>query len=162
MLQPLPVAYHRQRADGYCLAACAQMALDYWGIAADQEALARQLGVEPGVGAPARRIERLGSPDLAVIYESGEWDIVPAWLAGNTPLIAMIQAGELPHWQGDCFQHAVMVVGCDASQVWLLDPAARPDPLAVSIDEFMLAWGEMDYRYAAVALSTMKADNFLL
>jgi hypothetical protein len=35
-------------------------------------------------------------------------------------------------------------------------PAAPPAPIAVSIDEFMLAWGEMDYHYALISLSGVK------
>ena len=146
----LSVPYHPQKTDGYCLAACAQMMLRYWGIAADQEHLAQQLGVEPGVGAPAERIKRLASRDIQVIYDSGQWKILQERLTRNTPVIAMIQAGELTPWQGDYFQHAVVVVGYDDSQVWLLDPALQSEPVVVSIDEFILAWGEMDYRYAVL------------
>ena len=64
----------------------------------------------------------------------------------------MIQAGELSQWSGEYFQHAVVVIGHDAAQVWLLDPAAPPGSITVSVDEFLLAWGEMDYRYAALEL----------
>lgn len=59
MPQPLPVPYHPQKADGYCLAACAQMVLHYWGIVTNQEQLAQQLGVEPGVGVPAGGVHHL-------------------------------------------------------------------------------------------------------
>jgi ABC-type bacteriocin/lantibiotic exporter with double-glycine peptidase domain len=156
MPQLLPVPYQPQKADGYCLAACAQMVLHYWGVVADQAQLAQELGIEPGAGAPAGRIERLVSYGLTVLYEIGEWEIVPAWLAKDIPLIAMIQAGELSHWQGEYFQHAVVVVGCDESQVWLLDPAAQPGPMAIPIDEFILAWGEMDYRYAVISSPAAK------
>jgi predicted double-glycine peptidase len=43
-----------------------------------------------------------------------------------------------------------VVIGYDGSDVWLLDPAAQSIPVTVTIDEFMLAWGEMDYRYAVL------------
>ena len=148
MPQPLPVPYYAQKADGYCLAACAQMVFGYWGMAVEQERLARQLGVEPGVGVPARQITRLASSRLIVTYQAGDWGDIQTWLAKGVPVIAMIQAGELPHWQGEYFQHAVVVVACDETQMWLLDPAVQPEPMTVSIDEFMLAWGELDYRFA--------------
>lgn len=74
MPQQLPVPYHPQKADGYCLVACAQMVLHYWGITTDQEQLARQLGVEPGIGVPAGRITRLVSHGTLVTYESGDWE----------------------------------------------------------------------------------------
>jgi hypothetical protein len=124
------------------------MVLGYWGMATDQEQLARQLGVESGIGVPAGRVRRLASNRLAVTYQLGDWEGIKTWLAKGVPVIAMIQAGELPHWQGEYFQHAVVVVAYDETQLWLLDPAAAPEPITVSIDEFMLAWGELDYRCA--------------
>jgi len=150
MPQPLPVPYHPQNSNGFCLAACAQMVLHYWGIMVDQAQIAQQLGVQPGVGAPAGRITRLTSHRLRVIYDVGEWEVLQAWLDKQIPLIAMIQAGELPHWLGEYFQHAVVVTGYARSHVWLLDPAAPPETLVVPIDDFMLAWGEMDFRYAVL------------
>jgi ATP-binding cassette, subfamily F, member 3 len=80
----------------------------------------------------------------------GDWDTIVANLDQEIPLITMIQAGELLHWQGELFQHAVVVIGYDDANVWLLDPAVPSSPIAVSMDEFMLAWGEMDYRYAVM------------
>jgi ABC-type bacteriocin/lantibiotic exporter with double-glycine peptidase domain len=117
MPRQLPVPYFPQKNKGYCLAACAQMVLGYWGIVADQDKLAYQLGVEPGVGVPARRIRRLASKSLGVIYESGEWESLQEWLAKGLPVIAAIQAGELSYWQGDYFQHAVVVIGYYETQV---------------------------------------------
>lgn len=149
----LPVPYHPQLADGYCLAACAQMVLHHAGIVVEQAKLAHQLGVEPDVGTPASRINQLASRRIKVTYAIGEWLDVQTWLDQNVPVIAMIQAGELPHWQGESFAHAVVAIGYDPTQVWLLDPAAPSQPLTVSIDEFMLAWGEMDYRYAVMLVS---------
>jgi predicted double-glycine peptidase len=76
------------------------------------------------------------------------------WLNRSVPVIAMVQAGEFVHWSGAEFAHAVVVIGYDTEQVWLLDPAALPEPMPVSIDEFMLAWGELDYRYAVLKPET--------
>lgn len=150
MPQLLPVPYHPQKVNGYCLAACAQMILHYWGMLREQEELAQFLGVEPEVGVPAGRISRLKSLAMDVIYAEGEWEVVDDWLTKSIPVIVAIQAGELSHWQGESFQHAVVVVGHDKSYVWVLDPATKTHPIVVPIDEFMLAWGEMDYRYAVL------------
>jgi hypothetical protein len=92
----------------------------------------------------------LASSSLIVTYESSDWEGVLQWLGKGVPVIAMIQAGELPYWRGEYFQHAVIITGYDETQVWLLDPAAQSKPTAVPIDEFMLAWGELDYRYAVL------------
>jgi hypothetical protein len=130
------------------------MVFHYCGIETSQERLARRLGVEPGVGAIASHVKRLASRTIAVTYESGEWDDLQERLAVGVPVITLIQAGELAYWQGEQFQYAVVVVGHDLSQMWLLDPAAQSKPISVSIDEFMLAWGEMDFRYAVLESRT--------
>lgn len=150
MPELLPVPFHRQITNGYCLAACAQMVLEYWETPLSQEQIARQLNVIPGVGAPAGRLSSFSSDEMTVIYESGEWETIPTWIDRRAPVIAMVQAGELPHWQGDVFQHAVVAVGYDGTDVWVLDPAAQPAPIRVSIDEFMLARGEIDFRFAVL------------
>jgi len=120
------------------------MVLHYWGI------LTEQMGVIPDIGVPASRITRLASREITPIYDIGEWELLIAWLDRRVPVIAMVQAGEFAHWQGAEFAHAVVLVGYDEEQVWLMDPAALPEPMSVSIDEFMLAWGELDYRYAVL------------
>src|SRR5690606_40943514 len=104
MPELLPIPFHPQKADGYCLAACAQMVLDFWAMPLEQEEIAGQLSVIPGVGAPAGRISRFSSDQMSVICEIGEWETVPTWLDRRVPMIAMVQAGELPHWQGETFQ----------------------------------------------------------
>lgn len=126
------------------------MVLHYWDDLVEQEELAQELGVEAGVGAPAGRITRLSSRGLDVIYESGKWESVQEWLEKEVPVIALVQAGELAPWRGEYFQHAVVVVGYDSTDILILDPAARPELIVVSIDEFMLGWGEMDYRYVVI------------
>lgn len=71
MPQPLSLPYHPQKAEGYCLAACAQMVLHYWGIVTDQHQLSVQLGVIAGVGVPASRITRLASRQITALYTVG-------------------------------------------------------------------------------------------
>lgn len=79
------------------------MVLGYWKMPLSQEQIAGQLNVIPGVGAPAGQISSFSSDEMTAIYESGEWETMLAWLNRNTPVIAMVQAGELPHWQGEVF-----------------------------------------------------------
>jgi ABC-type bacteriocin/lantibiotic exporter with double-glycine peptidase domain len=153
MPQPILLPYHPQQADGYCLAACAQMVLHYWGIVVDQNELGDKLGVITGVGAPASRITRLASHQITPFYGVGEWETLQTWLDQAIPVIVMLQVGELSYWQGEEFPHAVVIVSYNATHVWMLDPAALPEPIPVSMDEFMLAWGELDYRYAVLMLS---------
>lgn len=117
MRQPLPLPYHPQKAEGYCLAACAQMVLHYWGTIADQDKLSGRLGVIAGVGVPASRITQLASHQISVIYDVGEWGSLITWLDRGVPVTAMVQAGGLTYWQDTEFAHAVVVAGYDATHV---------------------------------------------
>jgi hypothetical protein len=56
MAQPLSVPFHRQKAAGYCLPACAQMVLAYQQVSYTQEELAQQLGLIEAFGVPTRSI----------------------------------------------------------------------------------------------------------
>ncbi len=127
------------------------MVLAYYGQARDQERLAAQLKVEPYLGAPARNVRRLASNTISVTFEEGTPEKLRQWLNAGVPVIAFIQAGELSHWRGEFFQHTVVIVDMDETMVWMLDPESTPEPVASSIDEFMLAWGELDYLYAALS-----------
>jgi ABC-type bacteriocin/lantibiotic exporter with double-glycine peptidase domain len=150
MAKRLPVPYYKQNEPGHCLAACAQMVLAFHGISRSQDDLAKQLSIKPSLGAPARNIQQLASNEIAVTYEEGSLEHLRAWLMSGLPVIAFVQAGELLHWRGEFFQHAVVVIGLEESTVWLLDPDMDATPIATPVDEFMLAWGEMDYLYAAM------------
>jgi ABC-type bacteriocin/lantibiotic exporter with double-glycine peptidase domain len=143
----LPVPHHQQVAEGYCLPACAQMALAHLGIFRSQEELARVLKMRVGAGVTASNITLLASKTLAIGYSSGTLTDLAGWLAKSIPIIAFIQAGELPYWRGHRFQHAVVVIGLDEEQVFLLDPA-KSDLTTVVSEEFLLAWDEMDNTYA--------------
>ena len=150
MPNPLPVPYHAQISTGYCLAACAQMALDYLGVVRSQERLADLLKIVPFVGAPARNIRLLASQKVTVLLGEGTLDSLGHWLRQNLPVIVFIQAGELPHWRGEQFQHTVVITGKADEAIWLLDPDAGPDQISVPVDEFLLAWDELDHLYAVL------------
>ncbi len=149
MLSTIP--YHKQLDDGYCLPACAQMVFAYWDIARSQKTIGEQLGMRLPLGVPASRIQRIASSSLAVIYATGYLDTLAENIKVDIPVIAFIQAGELPHWFGHRFQHAILVVGLDERFVYILDPAVDKQVIAVPEGDFMLAWGEMEYAYATIA-----------
>jgi len=150
MAQPLSVPYHPQKGEGDCLAACAQMVLAYFDIIRSQEQLARQLQVRPALGAPAPNIRRLASQQLDVDYGEGTLEQIADWLARSIPVIVFVQAGELPRWREERFQHAVVIVGLTEDSIWLLDPEGDPQPEAVPVEAFLLAWSGMDYLHAVV------------
>ena len=146
----LSVPFRKQQAIGYCLPACVQMVLAYQQIDRSQNKLAQQLQLRPAFGAPTRSVLRLVLDKLQVTYGEGALPSIQKWLDASVPVIAFIQAGELSYWQGEFFQHAVVIVGMDTDYIWLLDPDQDDQPLQVSVAEFMLAWVDIDYLYAAI------------
>ena len=83
----LPVPHRLQLADGYCLPACVQMVLAYWGIEREQADLARQLGTVLLGGTPGPRIKLLSSRTLRVSYAAGTLDDLQAALSAGIPPI---------------------------------------------------------------------------
>lgn len=148
----LPVPYRPQETKVGCLPACIQMVLAYQGIIYSQTELSRLLGTHPLAGTPHSRIVRLRSLNLRVAYQKATGlNDLSRWLARELPVITFVQARELPHWQGQWFQHAVVVVGVEENVVYLLDPAATAAVIATPGDDFLLAWEEMDLAYAVLA-----------
>ncbi len=113
----LQVPHYRQKANGYCLPACVQMALAYQNISRSQEAVGRKLGIRLPLGIPTSHITKLASSRLAITYEEGTLEKIEHWLNQAVPVIVFVQAGELPHWSGHRFQHAIVVVGLEAQTV---------------------------------------------
>lgn len=148
----LPVPHRAQKEDGYCLPACIEMVLAYLGISDSQKNLAKKLAYRPPLGVPAFKIRELNSQQLIVTYGSGALSDMVFSLQRLVPVISFVQAGELPHWQGWQSQHAVVVIGLHGQSVYLLDPATEIYPIETSVGDFMLAWDEMDNRYATIEL----------
>lgn len=146
----LNVPYFLQQADGYCLPACAQMVLAYLGIARSQNELGRQLGLIKGAGVPYSNITRLASPQLNVMLATGSLDDIKTWLGQGSPVIAFVQAGELPLHRGKRFQHAIVLVDIKNQDVYMLDPDTKIIPAQAQVADFYLAWDETDNHFAVI------------
>jgi ABC-type bacteriocin/lantibiotic exporter with double-glycine peptidase domain len=151
---PLSNPFHiPQIGLGYCLPACAQMALVQLGITLTQEAIAQILGTHRGIGTPFSRILRLR--ELGVDVQLSEWggiDRMGQSLAANTAIIAAIMTSTgLPGWQNIRTQHTVLIVETSSDYVVYHDPALTEGPTSASRDEFLLAWSEMAEQVAFLA-----------
>jgi ABC-type bacteriocin/lantibiotic exporter with double-glycine peptidase domain len=144
----LPLFHSRQKYLGYCLPACAEMALNYLGISRSQEVLAKKMNTTINVGTPRSNIKNLTSRRITVIYNEGTLADIGSWLDQKLPVIVFVQAKELPIWRGQDFKHTVVVVGLDEKTIYLMDPALENGPTPTPIDDFQLAWDEMDNYYA--------------
>jgi ABC-type bacteriocin/lantibiotic exporter with double-glycine peptidase domain len=147
----LSLTHFRQEDEsGGCLPACVQMVLAHLGIVRSQTDLARLLGTQRGVGTPAFNIARLASEELDVVYTSGSLEDAAAWLDSGVPVIAFVQAGELPDWRGERSHHALVIVGLESGVVHLLDPETDAQVITVSTGDFLLAWDERACTYAII------------
>ena len=95
MARILNVTHSRQETETGCLAACAQMVLDYLGILRSQDELARRMRSIPHVGTVWRNLLDLQSPDLHIIYTQGTLEHLCSWLAQEIPIIALVQTAEI-------------------------------------------------------------------
>lgn len=154
MANALAIQHSQQIEDGYCLPACIQMGLAYLGIVRSQQEIARIIKIRRGFGAGAPNVTNLQTKQIAVAYYvHGTIKDIHQKLRDGYPSIVFIQAGELPYWRNVSAQHAVLVVGLDGNTIYLHDPALNNGPTHVTLGDFLLAWDEMDNRYAVISES---------
>ncbi len=135
---------------GYCLPACAQMALAQLGIVVSQAQLAQTLGVRVGVGTPFSQVERLTQWDVQVrlTEQVSVEELVTSLAADVAVIVAITTTPGLPGWGNIRTQHTVLVVDVGAEQIAYHDPALAYGPVSALRAEFLLAWSEMDERVA--------------
>lgn len=148
----LNVPLRRMQREADCLAACAAMVLDHLGHPVAYPELLRLLGVGE-FGAPAGRLARLASRGVAVEYGEGTWETLETIIDDDQPVIVLVRTGELPYWQGVDTFHSVVIVGYDQMHVFVNDPYFGDAPQMVTRADFLLAWLEMSYRYAAISVA---------
>ncbi|MEM7531982.1 MAG: C39 family peptidase [Chloroflexota bacterium] len=130
----------KQRADGDCLAACASMVLDYYGLSLPYWRLIWILSIKRNMGTPFHNIQNLQRRKMNIVYKQrGTLELLYTLLINERPIITGIQAGELPYWPIN-MSHAVVVAGMDKEHIYLHDPGMDFGPMPVSIGDFDLAW----------------------
>ena len=100
------VPFFQQIRDGYCLPACAQMALAYHGVIVEQDALITLLNATYE-GAPFSRITRIEKFGVRVeLQRNAKLDAVIAAVNAKAPSIVAVNLLFLPYsmedWGGDC------------------------------------------------------------
>lgn len=125
---------------GYCLPACAQMALSAWDIHIDQRRLATLLGTKPGIGTPFSNLQRLSQVDIAITEWSGLAVLATALAAGNGVITAVITTPGLPSWGNIRTPHTLLVTAITPEHILYHDPALPNGPVQAFKGEFELAW----------------------
>ncbi|MBI4670219.1 MAG: hypothetical protein HY741_00945 [Chloroflexi bacterium] len=86
---------------------------------------------------------------VKVLVAKGDLETLCSCLARELPPIAFVNTGQLSYWN-EATGHAVVIVGIENNQVLVNDPAFPEAPQEISIDEFMLAWMDMDQFYGLI------------
>jgi ABC-type bacteriocin/lantibiotic exporter with double-glycine peptidase domain len=147
---PLPVPHRKQERDSDCLAACAAMVLAYLNRPTAYAELLTLLRIGP-LGAPRRNVSRLAQLGLDVTYREATLPIVAAYLQAGEPVITFVDTTELTYWSF-ATNHAVVVIGLDAIEVVVNDPAFDTAPHRIPHDEFELAWLNSDNACAIITV----------
>ena len=150
-MSPLePPVHIQQMALGYCLPACAQMALAQLSIAVTQAQLAQTLGTRAGMGTPFSRVERLAQRNVRVqvVQRASIEDLAASLAADVAVVVAITTTPGMPGWGNIRTQHTVLVANIGTEQIAYHDPALAYGPVSALRAEFLLAWSEMDGRAA--------------
>ncbi|TET99465.1 MAG: hypothetical protein E3J29_02660 [Dehalococcoidia bacterium] len=150
-MSPLePPVHIQQVALGYCLPACAQMALAQLSIAVTQAQLAQVLGTRAGIGTPFSRVERLAQWNVRVqvVQRASIEDLAASLAADVAVIVAITTTPGMPGWGNIRTQHTVLVANIGTEQIAYHDPALAYGPVSALRAEFLLAWSEMDGRAA--------------
>ena len=142
MQKRLSVPHKAQLDIGYCLPACVEMVLGYWGKEEEQETLAQRLKTISGFGTPGSNILFLASRGLQVEYREGQLEDLEQALEENIPPIALVRTRELPYWSEDT-PHAVVLTGAEDDTFLVNDPGKEMPHIRVSKGDFYLAWDLM-------------------
>lgn len=146
-----PLTSHVQQIDwGYCLPACAEMALSQLGVSVSQQRLAKQLGTVAKIGTPFPNVQRLAKLGAQVkqIQWQGVNALSEALRLDRTVIAAILTSHDLPGWSTLRTQHVVVVTAIDAVQISYHDPALPYGPATVQLDAFLLAWSDMSEQAA--------------
>lgn len=149
IIPPLTVPHYKQKGESDCLAACSAMVLDYIGRSIPYTQLCELLQIGP-IGAPRRNVINLTRHGFDVTYREATLTILAQnYLQLSEPVIAFVDTSELHYW-ATTTNHAVVVVGLDENNVFVLDPVFPDSQQAVPHEEFQLAWLSADYTCAII------------
>jgi ABC-type bacteriocin/lantibiotic exporter with double-glycine peptidase domain len=124
------------------------MILDYLGVQVAYDRLLKLLKIEP-FGASAYNLRYLSSLGLNTGIDVRDMTSLRELIQLDTPVIALVDTGELPYWSQKT-NHVVVVVGFNEEQIFVNDPAFANHPVAVDQVAFELAWLGFDYLSAVI------------
>lgn len=145
-----PLQHVQQIAAGYCLPACAQMALAQFEMQLTQVQLAQVLGTRFGAGTPFSNLKHLSRLHIRIHLQSFTpiEDLISACNAHQAVIVPVATSSGLPGWGNVRTQHSLLIIKVDPDQITYHDPALADGPVSAVLNEFLLAWSEMDQQAA--------------
>lgn len=142
----LNVPHYRQEFRYSCVAASIRMVLAHYGVVHSEDDLRSLLGAA-NTAAPMRSVRKVSSLGFDVRMERATLQQLYAALSSGLPPIVFLQTEFLDYWSSDC-SHVAVLVGMDATSIYLNDPFFDLAPQQASVTAFMQAWS-WNHCYAA-------------
>ena len=134
--------YHQKRSAS-CLPACVVMALAHWQVTVDEADIRRILKTKPFSGTHAINLVRLSELGFSAWPMEGTVAELQQWVGKRVPVIAFLWTGVLSYLKelGEVdYLHAIVVVSCTDTTVWVYDPLLPDGPTEIPRGEFIEAW----------------------
>jgi ABC-type bacteriocin/lantibiotic exporter with double-glycine peptidase domain len=125
------------------------MILKYLGVQIAYDRLVGLLKIEP-FGASAYNLFYLSTLGLSVAIDARDMVWLRETLQSNSPVIVLVDTGELPYWPQKT-NHVVVAVGFNEGEIFVHDPAFPNHPIPVDQVAFELAWLGFDYLSAVIS-----------
>jgi ABC-type bacteriocin/lantibiotic exporter with double-glycine peptidase domain len=150
----LNIPHRLQQRDADCLVACVAMVLEYLHIPIRYERLYKLLRAQP-FGTPFRNVRFLKSLDLSITVRDGDFDALLKYVEIGLPVIAYVDTIELPYWNRQSTDHAIVIVGLDIDEqvIYVNDPFFDDAPQKLAIERFESAWLEKEYLCPVISLT---------
>jgi len=132
---------------GYCIPACACMALSRFGVTVSIEEMIRVLEAKENSGALFSLLKRLENKQIAVEIRRLKdfYELQTLLASDNAVIVLMLTVLEMPGWQSDIeTMHAILPLEVNDEMVTYHDPFLDHGPMKVMTDAFLLGWFERD------------------
>ena len=123
--RPLQVPHHKQEQNNSCLPACVRMVMAFHGAEKSVMEIRRLLKTKLG-GTNPLNVTHLREWNFEATVSFSNLDELQNHLFQEQPAIALPWSGELSYWDSAVyldFLHAVVIIGYDAENILINDPA---------------------------------------
>lgn len=131
------------------------MVLDYLQIPIHYERLYKLLRAQ-SFGTPFRNVRFLKSLGLSIAIQDGDFAALQKYLEIGLPVLASVDTADLPYWNRESTDHAVVGLDIDEDAIYIHDPFFANAPQKLAIEKFESAWLEKEYLCAIISLDLLE------